>query len=89
VAALSCRNQSSLKEQRLEAEKFYSSVGLKRPTKGSMDKGELVDAVRNALYASKICSYAQVSDGRTRFTRYGRIDVLLCGQRVRLAQCLV
>lgn len=26
----------------------------------SIDKKQLIDAVRNALYASKICSYAQV-----------------------------
>ena len=60
MRARRCRYQSSLKEQRLEAEKFYSGLGLKGPCQGDMAKEELKDAVRNALYASKICSYAQV-----------------------------
>lgn len=44
----------------MAAEEFYGKMGLKGPCQGDMDKSELKDAVRNALYTSKICSYAQV-----------------------------
>ena len=57
-----CRYLSAQKEQREKAATFYEDLGLPQPdTKPSdIDKKELIDAVRNALYASKICSYAQV-----------------------------
>jgi 6-phosphogluconate dehydrogenase len=56
AAALDARNLSALKEERVRASKI-----LKGPAPaGSADsRQKLTDAVRNALYASKICSYAQ------------------------------
>jgi len=54
-AALDARVLSGLKNERVEASKQ-----LPGPTaKYSGDKQELIDAVHDALYASKICSYAQ------------------------------
>jgi 6-phosphogluconate dehydrogenase len=54
-AALDARVLSGLKIERVEASKQ-----LPGPTaKYSGDKQELIDAVHDALYASKICSYAQ------------------------------
>jgi len=54
-AALDSRVLSGLKKERVEASKQ-----LPGPTaKYSGDKRELIDAVHDALYASKICSYAQ------------------------------
>jgi 6-phosphogluconate dehydrogenase len=54
-AALDSRVLSGLKNERVEASKQ-----LPGPTaKYSGDKQELIDAVHDALYASKICSYAQ------------------------------
>ena len=54
-AALDSRVLSGLKAERVEASKQ-----LPGPTaKYSGDKQELIDAVHDALYASKICSYAQ------------------------------
>lgn len=54
------RYLSALKSQRVEAEKVYGKLGLDRLKKPDVDKAKLVADVRNALYASKICSYAQV-----------------------------
>ncbi|CEO99767.1 6-phosphogluconate dehydrogenase, decarboxylating [Plasmodiophora brassicae] len=55
AAALDARYLSALKEQREAASKV-----LKGPSAAqSVDKGELISSVRQALYASKICSYAQ------------------------------
>jgi 6-phosphogluconate dehydrogenase len=55
-AAVESRNISSLKEERVEASKQ-----IKGPEGGGYagDRAEMVAAVRDALYASKICSYAQ------------------------------
>ncbi|HXU07409.1 MAG TPA: NADP-dependent phosphogluconate dehydrogenase [Blastocatellia bacterium] len=54
-AALDARVLSGLKNERVEASKQ-----LPGPTaKYSGDKQDLLDAVHDALYASKICSYAQ------------------------------
>jgi 6-phosphogluconate dehydrogenase len=55
-AAVDARNISSRKDERVEASKQ-----IKGPEGGgfSGDKRELIAAVRDALYASKICSYAQ------------------------------
>jgi 6-phosphogluconate dehydrogenase len=55
-AAVDARNLSALKDERVEASKQ-----IKGPTGGGYngDKKEMVAAVRDALYASKICSYAQ------------------------------
>jgi 6-phosphogluconate dehydrogenase len=54
-AAVEARIISSFKEERVAASKL-----IKGPeAKISIDKAELVDKLRNALYAAKICSYAQ------------------------------
>jgi 6-phosphogluconate dehydrogenase len=55
-AAIDSRVLSSLKDERVEASKQLSGPGGSRD---SGDKQELIDAVHDALYASKICSYAQ------------------------------
>lgn len=58
-AAVEARILSSMKEQRVAAAKL-----LPPPDKAEFagDRGELVNAVRDALYASKIVSYAQGLD---------------------------
>jgi len=55
-AAVDTRNISSRKEERVEASKV-----IKGPADGKYtgDRKEMVAAIRDALYASKICSYAQ------------------------------
>jgi 6-phosphogluconate dehydrogenase len=55
-AAVDARNISSRKDERVEASKQING-----PTGGSFsgDRKEMIAAVRDALYASKICSYAQ------------------------------
>ncbi|KAM6557644.1 hypothetical protein CsatB_004663 [Cannabis sativa] len=63
AASLDCRYLSGLKEERENAAKALKEAGLKEET-GSVvmtgvDKKRLIDDVRQALYASKICSYAQ------------------------------
>jgi 6-phosphogluconate dehydrogenase len=55
-AAVEGRILSSTKSERVAASKVLSGP---KPTKYSGDKKALIDAVRDALYASKICSYAQ------------------------------
>ncbi|KAK4771432.1 hypothetical protein SAY87_031964 [Trapa incisa] len=63
AASLDCRYLSGLKEERESASRVLEDAGLKDevgPVKLSgSDKKRLVDDVRQALYASKICSYAQ------------------------------
>lgn len=54
------RYLSSIKSQREAAEKFYADLGMSGPKAMGVDKQQLISDVRNALYASKICSYAQV-----------------------------
>jgi 6-phosphogluconate dehydrogenase len=56
AAAVYARALSSLKEERVEASKI-----LKGPlaTKVAGDKKEIIEAIKNALYCSKICAYAQ------------------------------
>ena len=54
TAAVDARILSSMKDQRLAAAKVYGKETPK-PAAGP----ELVDQVRKALYAAKICSYAQ------------------------------
>jgi 6-phosphogluconate dehydrogenase len=59
-AALDGRFLSGLKDERVAAAKFFDSQGLKAPTPAEgVNKKELVEIVKHALYASKICSYAQ------------------------------
>jgi 6-phosphogluconate dehydrogenase len=55
-AAVDTRNLSSRKDERVEASKVING-----PADGrySGDRKEMVAAIRDALYASKICSYAQ------------------------------
>ncbi|HEY6120071.1 MAG TPA: NADP-dependent phosphogluconate dehydrogenase [Pyrinomonadaceae bacterium] len=54
-AALTARNISARKDERVQASKL-----LRPPeTSSSGKQGDLVEAIRDALYASKICSYAQ------------------------------
>ncbi len=55
-AAIDSRVLSSLKDERVEASKQLSGP---RGSSDGRDKQELIDSVHDALYASKICSYAQ------------------------------
>ncbi len=54
--AVFARCLSAVKEERVAASKILSGP---EPASYSGDKAELVEAIRQALYASKICSYAQ------------------------------
>ncbi|MBI5649079.1 MAG: NADP-dependent phosphogluconate dehydrogenase [Chloroflexi bacterium] len=54
-ASLDSRNISAYKTERVAA----SQVIAGPEAKFSGDRAQLIDAVRNALYAAKICSYAQ------------------------------
>src|SRR5918992_6059573 len=53
--AVFARNLSALKAERMEASKHL--LGPEYAYNGN--RGELIDAVRDALYCSKICAYAQ------------------------------
>lgn len=55
-AAITARNISALKDARIEISQHFDG-----PTLASSNRGnnEMVNAVHDALYASKICSYAQ------------------------------
>ncbi|WZZ86059.1 6-phosphogluconate dehydrogenase, decarboxylating 1, chloroplastic [Brassica napus] len=62
AASLDCRYLSGLKDERENAAKVLREAGLKEEigsASSGIDKKRLVDDVRQALYASKICSYAQ------------------------------
>jgi 6-phosphogluconate dehydrogenase len=61
AASLDCRFLSGLKDEREAAAKIFKEAGLPDvlASGGTVDKRQLVDDVRKALYASKICSYAQ------------------------------
>ncbi|KAH9726275.1 6-phosphogluconate dehydrogenase decarboxylating 3 [Citrus sinensis] len=62
AGSLDCRYLSGLKEEREEAAKVLKEAGLKDEVQNvgvHVDKKRLIDDVRQALYASKICSYAQ------------------------------
>jgi 6-phosphogluconate dehydrogenase len=60
VAALDSRYMTSLKEERVIASKVFKGPSPPAtPSPSSADKAELVKKVRSALYASKVCSYAQ------------------------------
>lgn len=59
-ASLDSRFLSGLKDERIEAAKVFKSGGFSDIlTDQVVDKKQLIDDVRKALYASKICSYAQ------------------------------
>ncbi|KAI7752219.1 hypothetical protein M8C21_032135 [Ambrosia artemisiifolia] len=62
AASLDGRYLSGLKDEREAASKILSDAGLKDEigsVRSGIDKKRLIDDVRQALYASKICSYAQ------------------------------
>ncbi|KAM0947720.1 putative phosphogluconate dehydrogenase (NADP(+)-dependent, decarboxylating) [Dioscorea sansibarensis] len=63
AASLDCRYLSGLKEEREAASGVLEQAGISnealRASVGAVDKKRLIDDVRQALYASKICSYAQ------------------------------
>lgn len=64
AASLDGRYMSGLKEERESAAAALREAGLKEDeqlggVKKGIDKKRLIDDVRQALYASKICSYAQ------------------------------
>lgn len=51
---------SALKPEREAAAKVFSKLGVHQPSViPGVDKKQLVEDVKAALYASKICSYAQ------------------------------
>jgi len=55
-AALDARNLSSMLDERRSANKVLHGPALQQ---GGVDKAQLVKDVKGALYAAKICSYAQ------------------------------
>jgi len=57
ASSLDSRFLSGLKDERVEAAKVFKNVDV--GTVQDLDKTKLIDDVRRALYASKICSYAQ------------------------------
>ncbi|KAI3707093.1 hypothetical protein L6452_25305 [Arctium lappa] len=62
AASLDCRFLSGLKEERVAAAEVLAAAGMKEEVgtvRSGVDKKRLIDDVRQALYASKICSYAQ------------------------------
>ena len=60
ASSLDARFLSGLKEERVEAAKVFKSSGFENVLcDQTVDKKKLIDDVRQALYASKICSYAQ------------------------------
>jgi 6-phosphogluconate dehydrogenase len=56
-AALTGRQMSALKDERVHASKILSFAG--GISESSIDPRKVINALENALYASKICSYAQ------------------------------
>ncbi|KAJ9555278.1 hypothetical protein OSB04_009892 [Centaurea solstitialis] len=62
AASLDCRFLSGLKDERVAAAEVLAAAGMKEEVgavRSGVDKKRLIDDVRQALYASKICSYAQ------------------------------
>ena len=60
ASSLDARFLSGLKDERVKASAFYAELGLGEPKPlGKVDKAQLMADVRQALFASKICSYAQ------------------------------
>jgi 6-phosphogluconate dehydrogenase len=60
AASLDSRFLSGMKDERVEAAKVFKSGGFGDIlTEQDVNKAKLIDDVRQALYASKICSYAQ------------------------------
>eukprot|EP00798_Chlamydomonas_sp_ICE-L_P005330 gene5330-12924_t len=60
TASLDARYMSALKDERVVAHKIFADLGVKDPAlQPGVDKATLIHDVAQALYASKICSYAQ------------------------------
>eukprot|EP00249_Psilotum_nudum_P016121 c25667_g1_i1 orf=477-1955(-) len=60
AASLDCRFLSGLKEEREIAAKIFKEHGISDVFgSNTLNKKQLIDDVKKALYASKICSYAQ------------------------------
>ncbi|XP_019164952.1 PREDICTED: 6-phosphogluconate dehydrogenase, decarboxylating 1 [Ipomoea nil] len=61
ASSLDSRFLSGLKDERVEAANLFKSGGIDNTIDNNnvVDKKQLIDDVRKALYASKICSYAQ------------------------------
>ncbi|WPT13338.1 6-phosphogluconate dehydrogenase, decarboxylating 2 [Picochlorum sp. SENEW3] len=61
AAALDARFLSGLKDEREQAEAAYKNQNVAPASEfsGGVDKAQLINDVKDALYASKICSYAQ------------------------------
>ncbi len=59
TTAVFARGISALKEQRVRASKILTGPDMSKATQLVGGKEEFIEAVRQALYASKICSYAQ------------------------------
>jgi len=57
VAALNARYMASMKDERVAASKILTGPECNAPMSG--EKERLIKIVKEALYASKICSYAQ------------------------------
>ncbi|MBU8879721.1 NADP-dependent phosphogluconate dehydrogenase [Bacillus sp. FJAT-29790] len=83
---------SAMKEERVKASNYLTGPELKA---FAGDKEELIEAVRKALYMSKICSYAQgfaqlrsVSDEYDWNLRYGDLAMIFRGGCIIRAQFL-
>jgi len=60
ASSLDSRFLSGLKDERVAASEVFKSAGVGDSLSDqTVDKKKLIDDVRQALYASKICSYAQ------------------------------
>ncbi|CAM8953210.1 unnamed protein product [Rhodiola kirilowii] len=62
ASSLDCRYLSGLKDERVAAADILKDAGLVEQVeyvRSKVDKKRLIEDVRQALYASKICSYAQ------------------------------
>jgi 6-phosphogluconate dehydrogenase len=57
AAAIDARVLSSMKDERMQASKLLG--GAPRPSAPQTDRKQFINDVHEALYASKICSYAQ------------------------------
>jgi len=59
-ASLDSRFLSGIKEERVAAAGLFDGLSAKEPSVlADVDKKALIEDVRSALYASKVCSYAQ------------------------------
>jgi 6-phosphogluconate dehydrogenase len=85
--AVFARCLSALKDKRLRASKILSGPqGAAQRFRDSVDNADFIESVRHALYASKICSYAQgffqlraAAEENNWDLRYGEIAMLWRG----------